>query len=104
MKITKAKLKQIIKEELDATMGEEPERPAHRDHAVGHAETLAPQIMEMVYNTFWIDDTVEGEEEMFQEAIKQLILDWYTSTGTFESLPGSKHPEYKYYDKPNFRK
>jgi hypothetical protein len=105
MKITKRQLRALIKEEM-ASMDVERtggERPPHREHAVGLAEILAPKIMETVYNAFFIDDTVEGEEEMFQEAIKQLILDWYTSTGTFESLPGSKHPEYKYYDKPNFR-
>ena len=105
MKITKRQLRALIKEEM-ASMDVERtggERPPHREHAVAHADRLAPRIMEMVYSAFMIDDTVEGEEEMFQDAIKQLILDWYTSTGTFESLPGSKHPEYKYYDKPNFR-
>ena len=91
MKFTKAQLKRIIKEELDSVS----EPPAHKEHATHYAEALAPEIMEMVYNRFMIDDTEEGEEEMFQAAIKQLILDWYTGTGAMSGMKGSYHPEYK---------
>ena len=105
MKITRRQLRALIKEEM-ASMDIERtggERPPHREHAVAHAERLAPKIMEMVFSAFMIDDTAEGEEEMFKDAIKQLILDWYTSTGSMSGLKGSRHPEYKFYDKPNFR-
>ena len=110
MKITKAQLKRIIKEELEATMDEghgggylmgdeeaSPEPPEHKEHATHYAEILAPKIMNMIYNKFWIDDTEEGEEEMFQAAIKQLILDWYTGTGAMSGKKGAYHPEYKAY-------
>lgn len=105
MKITKNQLRSLIKEEIDSMEVERTggERPPHKEHAVANAEKLAPQIMEMVFNAFMVDDTAEGEEEMFQAAIKQLILDWYTGTGALSDMKSSYHPEYKFYDKPNFR-
>jgi len=101
MKITKNQLRVLIKEELegtdadiDAGTGSPPE---HKEHAVYYAEILAPKIMNMIYNRFWIDDPEEGEDEMLQAAIKQLILDWYTGTGAMSAKKGSYHPEYKAY-------
>ena len=51
---------------------------------------------EMVFNAFMIDDLAVGDDEKFEAAIKQLILDFRTSTGALSDMQGTFDPDYKF--------